>query len=241
MRIDAYLAVNGLAKSRTAAKQLIEAGMVKADGQTVAKPSFEVVGQKIEVTGELTPYVSRGGLKLEAALDRFGLDVAGKRCVDVGASTGGFTDCLLQRGAASVLCVDCGHGQLAPKIASDPRVCSLEGFNARDLSPESAGGRFEVCVMDVSFISQTLIHPAIRSVIESDGSFVSLIKPQFEAGRAALSSKGVVRNEKIRRAAVERVCESARSCGFELIGVIDSPIKGGDGNKEYLAVFKFRS
>ena len=239
MRLDAYLSERGLAKSRTAARKMIEAGLVCVSGATVTKPSFDYKDGEVTVTGELIPYVSRGGLKLEAALDAFSVDVAGLRCIDVGASTGGFTDCLLQRGAAGVLCVDCGHGQLDPKIASDPRVISLEGFNARELSPEKTGGLFKMCVMDVSFISQTLIHPALATVLEDGARFVSLIKPQFEVGRSDLNGKGIVKTDQARRRAVERVLSSAGSYGFTCEGIIDSPIEGGDGNREYLASFIF--
>ena len=239
MRLDAYLAANGLSKSRTSAKAEIEAGLVEVDGVAVFKPSFEVTNEKVTVTGSLVPYVSRGGLKLRAALDHFSVDVRGLDCIDVGASTGGFTDCLLQRGAASVLCVDCGHGQLDPKIAADPRVRSLEGFNARGLSPETVGGTFDLCVMDVSFISQTLIHRPAAGVLKHGSRMITLIKPQFECGRSALNSKGVVKSEEARKSAVKYVCFSAEGAGFRHIGTVLSPVEGGDGNIEYLALFEY--
>lgn len=238
MRLDAYIAEKGLSKSRTAAKSMIEAGLVSVSGRIVIKPSFEVTdGSEVSVTGDILPYVSRGGLKIESALDRFNIDPAGLDCLDVGASTGGFTDCLLQRGAKSVVCVDCGHGQLDIKISSDPRVTSVEGFNARDISPETVNGTFDLCVMDVSFISQTLIHTPVSTVLRPGARMITLIKPQFEAGRENLNDRGIVKSEKARQLAVDRVCGSAKSAGFSAAGVIDSPIEGGDGNKEYLALF----
>lgn len=237
MRLDRYIFEKGLVKSRTSAKTLITGGYITVDGAIIDKPSFDYTCGEIVIGNEL-PYVSRGGLKLEAAVIGFGIDVNGKKCLDIGASTGGFTDCLLKNGASSVLCVDCGHGQLDPKIKNDSRVTSLEGFNARNISPDIGSG-FDICVMDVSFISQTLIHPSLISVLKNGSLFVSLIKPQFESGKSALNSKGIVRDEKDRKRAIETVCSSAESCGFELKGIIDSPINGGDGNKEYLALFEF--
>ncbi len=209
LRLDAYLFSSGLATSRSAAKTLIESGSVTVSGKVVTKPSLDITDQPVGILPGAMPYVSRGGLKLEAALIAFNIDVNGLRCIDVGASTGGFTDCLLQRGADSVLCVDCGHGQLDPKIAADCRVTSFEGFNARELSPDKTGGTFDMCVMDVSFISQTLIHPALAAVLNNGALFVSLVKPQFEAGRSELNGKGIVKSEQARLRAVERVRESA--------------------------------
>jgi len=239
MRLDVYLAASGLARSRSAAKQLISFGAVTVDGKPVNKPSLEIDPDVNTVEAVAPRFVSRGGIKLQAAIDFFNIDVVGKKCIDVGASTGGFTDCLLQNGAGSVLCVDCGHGQLDPAISADKRVTSMEGFNARDLSPEIDSG-FEVCVADVSFISQTLLHCPIASVLSDGAVFISLIKPQFEAGKEALNAKGIVTSEKHRKAAVENVVANAVSSGFVPVGVIDSPIDGGDGNREYLAYFKFR-
>ena len=237
MRLDAYLAANGYAKSRTEAKRLIEAGAVFADGVPVNKPSLEIVSQTVEVRGEVCPFVSRGGLKLDFALDRFGIDVRGLNCIDVGASTGGFTDCLLKRGAATVVALDCGHGQLDPSLASDPRVRQMDGVNARGISPDLFDEPFDLCVTDVSFISQTLIHPNVFAILREGGMFVSLVKPQFEAGRAALNKKGVVRDVKQRKLALDRVVASAESLGFEYKGSVTSPITGGDGNIEFLTYF----
>jgi 23S rRNA (cytidine1920-2'-O)/16S rRNA (cytidine1409-2'-O)-methyltransferase len=216
---------------------LISEGKVNIDGSVITKPSADISdGEHTVTVTDTDKYVGRGGLKLEWAIDCFSVDVNGKRCIDVGASTGGFTDCLLQNGAAHVCAVDSGSGQLHSKLLSDSRVSSYEGYNARNLDATTLGV-FEVAVMDVSFISQTLIHPALSGVIKEGGIFISLIKPQFEAGRSAIGKNGIVKNSRDRENAVIRVIDSARVCGFELIGATKSPIKGGDGNTEYLACF----
>lgn len=237
MRIDVYLVEKGLAESRNRAARLISEGKVLLDGKVVTKASETVNEQECRATvTEREKYVSRGGLKLEAALKTFEIDVNGKRCVDIGASTGGFTDCLLQNGAAHVLALDSGRSQLHKSIESDSRVTSVEGQNARFLSSDEFG-IFDVAVMDVSFISQTLIHPALSNVINDGGIFISLIKPQFESGKSAIGKNGIVKSARDRENAIMRVLESANICGFYTVGVIRSPIDGGDGNKEYLACF----
>ncbi len=237
MRADSFLTVYGFVESRTRAARLISEGKVLVDGKTVKKASEEIWGEEhtVEIT-ETDKYVSRGGLKLEAALAAFNIDVAGKRCIDVGASTGGFTDCLLQNGAASVYCVDSGRGQLHAKIAEDERVTNIEGYNARELKAEDFGV-FDIAVMDVSFISQTLLHGGVARTLREGGVYISLIKPQFEAGKQALGKKGIVKDAKDREAAILRVLESAGLHGLCAQGVIPSPIEGGDGNREYLACF----
>lgn len=238
MRIDVYLTENGFCESRTKASRLILEGKVIFDGKRVLRASENVTDG--EHTVEITlkdKYVSRGGLKLEAALDAFNISVEGKRCIDVGASTGGFTDCLLQRGAQSVCAVDSGRGQLHPDISSDIRVTSYEGYNARYLDRDELGC-FDLAVMDVSFISQTLIHPSLALLMRDGGVFIGLIKPQFELDKSKIGKGGIVKNAKYREAAVERVLSSAAICGFSPIGLIKSPIEGGDGNFEYLAAFK---
>ncbi len=234
MRIDVYLVEKGHCESRNRAARLIGEGKILLDGKKVSKPSETVCDGEhlIEIT-EAERFVGRGGLKLEGALECFKIDVEGKRCIDVGASTGGFTDCLLQHGAAHVCAVDSGRGQLHPKLIEDIRVTSLEGFNARELSPEEFG-RFDIAVMDVSFISQTLLHAPIFSVLNEGGTLISLIKPQFEAGKSALSKNGIVKKAADRESAIRRVIESAEICGFEVTDLIPSPIEGGDGNREYL-------
>ena len=238
MRADSFLTVYGYVESRTRAARLISEGKVLVDGNIVKKASEEIWGEEhtVEITEE-DRYVSRGGLKLEAALSAFKVDAIGKRCIDVGASTGGFTDCLLQSGAASVHCVDSGRGQLHAKIAADKRVVNIEGYNARELSNEDFG-LFDIAVMDVSFISQTLIHGGIARVLDDGGVFISLIKPQFEAGKQALGKKGIVKDAKDRESAILRVLESAELHGLVAEGLICSPIEGGDGNREYLACFR---
>lgn len=239
MRIDVYLTVAGYTPSRKKAQDLIEAGAVKLDGVVVKKPSVTVnegIEHKIEIE-QVFRYVSRGGMKLEAALDAFKISVNRKKAVDVGASTGGFTDCLLQRGASRVIAIDAGIGQMHESLRADKRVKTVERFNARELDTNITEGLCDIAVADVSFISQTYIIPQIASVLDSDGIFVSLIKPQFEAGRSALGKNGVVTNSAYRFLAAKRVVECAFENGFDCTGFIRSPIEGGDGNKEYLACF----
>lgn len=239
MRIDKYLAENALAVSRAKAQEMLKNGAVTVDGQTVTKPSFEVPEGAIVLVTEnpLQRYVGRGGLKLEAALDAFSLSPEGCVCLDVGASSGGFTHCLLSRGAAFVYAVDSGSGQLHPSLLADARVASMEGCNARALTPSMFGETPTFTVMDVSFISQTLILPALQGVMTAGGVLVSLIKPQFELDRSALGKGGIVKNDRLAARAVSRVITAAEALGFTLIGQIPSPILGGDGNKEFLAAF----
>lgn len=239
MRIDKYMAENALAVSRAKAQEMLKSGAVTVDGVPVTKPSFEVLaGMTVSVTeNPLQRYVGRGGLKLEAALDAFSLSPEGRVCLDVGASSGGFTHCLLSRGAAFVYAVDSGSGQLHPSLLADARVSSMEGCNARALTPAMLASVPTFAVMDVSFISQTLILPALRGVMTKGGVLVSLIKPQFELDRSALGKGGIVKNERLAARAVSRVLSEAEALGFALIGQIPSPILGGDGNKEFLAAF----
>ena len=235
MRIDKYLYENSMAKSRTHAHSLIISGLVRCDGRIVMRPSFEVSGsEKIEISGDVCPYVSRGGLKLEYAFDEFGINPSGKTAVDIGASTGGFTDVLLRRGAKRVYALDSGHGQLDAKIASDPRVVSVEGFNARFLTHSDVEENADIAVCDVSFISQTYIHSGAFDILSDSGDFIGLIKPQFETEKRFISKGGVVKEPKVRIDAVKRVLESLSKTGFSVLGLIKSPIKGGDGNTEYL-------
>ena len=239
MRVDVYLAATGHTASRKKAQDLIDAGAVTIDG-VVVKKSSAVINEEVphEVTIEqVFKYVSRGGMKLEAALDAFRVSVNRKKAVDVGASTGGFTDCLLQRGAKRVYAIDAGVGQLHESLRSDPRVVCIEQFNARNLDQKVTDGACDIAVTDVSFISQTYLIEQIASVLKAGGEFVSLIKPQFEAGKSALGKNGVVHNGAYRFLAVKRVLECAATNGLDCVGVIPSPIEGGDGNKEYLAYF----
>ena len=235
MRLDVYLSENGFVQSRERAKRLILSGAVLLDGKPVKKPSEEICGTPvIEVKEER--FVGRGGEKLQAALEIFGVDPAGLRALDIGASTGGFTHCLLMNGAVAVTAIDAGVGQLHPKLLSDERVTNVEKYNARELSVSDVGC-FDLAVMDVSFISQTYILPRLPQVLVEHGIAITLIKPQFEAGRAALNKKGIVKDPCDRMFAIRRVLESARGVGLVPAGLALSPILGGDGNTEYLAYF----
>lgn len=236
MRADVYLTQYGYVASRTRAGELIRTGHVLVDGRSVKKPAEELSdGEHVVTIEDPLRYVGRGGLKLEAALDAFQINVGGMRALDIGASTGGFTDCLLQRGAALVFAVDSGEGQLASALSENERVVSREHLNARILTTEHLDGRtVDLIVMDVSFISATYILPQFPALLSSNGCAICLIKPQFEVGRAMLGKGGIVRDRAARRYAIERVCECALSLGFRLGGLIPSPIRGGDGNLEYL-------
>jgi len=240
MRVDLYLFQNGYAKSRSRAKELIEAQSVKINGAFVKRPSDDVnecAENKVEILSTLA-FVSRGGLKLEAALDRFDISVEGLKALDIGASTGGFTDCLLQRGAVSVIAVDSGENQLDQSLLKDARVICVEKYNARYMKASDFPYLPDLAVMDVSFISQTLIHSSLSAVLKDGGLLISLIKPQFEAGPAAIGKKGIVKQKKDREAAIKRVLCSAESCGLGCFALMRSPITGGDGNIEFLAAFR---
>ena len=239
MRLDVYLAENSLVDSRTDAKNFILAGAVTVDGRVINKPSFDVRGEEnILVDKSGKRFVSRGGLKLEAALDSFNITVNGLTAIDVGASSGGFTDCLLKRGANKVISVDSGSGQMVQSLREDSRVVVVENYNARYMSRDDFNDTPDIAVMDVSFISARLIIPAVYSVLSDKGTFVCLIKPQFEVGKGGLNKKGIVKNETLRKQAVADVIKCAESVGFVNLGLIESPILGGDGNTEYLAHFK---
>lgn len=235
MRLDVYLAEHGLAESRTAAKSLINIGGVTVNGK-LAKPSLEVTdADRIELNELMLPkYVGRGALKLEGALERWDIGLDGMTCIDIGASTGGFTDCMLQHGAARVYAVDVGSGQLHERLRNDDRVISLENTDIRgfELPPEIPAADF--IGTDVSFISLRLVLPHIYRLLGEGKTAVALIKPQFEAGRANLSKKGIVRSESARKKAVEEISAFAKKCGFSVLGTEQSPITGGDGNVEYL-------
>lgn len=237
MRLDSYVVFIKPDVSRSRAKALIEAGSVILDGVTVNKPSFSVdenVAHDLIINTDMIPYVSRGGLKLERALKKFGVEPQGRVCADIGASTGGFTDCLLKRGAVKVFAVDSGKDQLAESLRKDERVISLEGFNARNLTSDTLGESPSLAVADLSFISQTLVLDGIYNILADNGEYIGLIKPQFECGRAALNKNGIVKDKKQHILAIKKVIASALECGFKVISVINSPIKGGDGNREFL-------
>jgi len=221
---------------------MIMAGIVLVDEQRVDKPShlFDT-DSSIRVKGgddSASRYVGRGGLKLEAALREFQLDVAGYTCLDVGASTGGFTDCLLQHGAGKVVALDVGHNQIDWRLRNDPRVEVREGINARYLQPEDFSEKFDLAVMDVSFISATKVLPAIVPLIVAGGSIITLIKPQFEVGRGEVGSGGVVRDTAKRLKAIDQVNDAAVALGLKVAHVIESPIQGAEGNVEFLALYR---
>jgi 23S rRNA (cytidine1920-2'-O)/16S rRNA (cytidine1409-2'-O)-methyltransferase len=232
-RIDHLLVERGLAGSREKARAIVMAGQVLVDGRRAEKAGELVpAGAAVELL-ERMPWVSRGGYKLAAALDHWGIHAAGKVCADIGSSTGGFTDCLLQRGAARVHCVDTGKGQLHWKLRNDPRVVLHEGVNARYLAPDALGEKAHLAVCDVSFISVTLILPAVAGLLAPPGEMVVLVKPQFEVGRGQVGKGGIVRDPELHREACEKVRRAAESLGFAT-GVIDSPLPGAEGNKEFL-------
>jgi 23S rRNA (cytidine1920-2'-O)/16S rRNA (cytidine1409-2'-O)-methyltransferase len=240
-RLDRLLFARGLAPTREKAQALILSGAVTVDGRRVDKAGTAVdETAEITVAGPPHPYVSRGGVKLAAALDAFGLDPAGAVCLDVGASTGGFTDCLLQRGAAKVYAVDVGHGQIDAKLRADPRVVVREKVNARALSADDVPEPVSLAAIDVSFISTRLILPAVVPLVEKTGAVVVLVKPQFEAGRAEVGKGGIVRSEAVRLRVLGSVEGYGRDAGLEPIGSIPSPIRGAHGNEEILLGFRLK-
>jgi len=232
-RVDRVLVERGLAESREKAQALIMAGHVMIDGQKARKPGHTVDASSDIQIAERPAYVSRGGVKLAHALDHFAIAVEGLICLDVGASTGGFTDCLLARGALRVHAVDVGKGQLDWKLRNDPRVVLHEGLNARYLRFEDIGEPVDLIVGDVSFISMTLILPAIAPLLRPGGRMVILIKPQFEVGKGQVGKGGIVRRPELHAQACQRVDECVKQMGFET-GVIESPILGAEGNREFL-------
>jgi 23S rRNA (cytidine1920-2'-O)/16S rRNA (cytidine1409-2'-O)-methyltransferase len=235
MRLDIYLAEKGFAESREKAKTLIKSGAVAVNGMVITKPAFEVEDIDVEILNPLK-YVSRGGYKLEFALDSFEVNPEGKVCMDIGASTGGFTDCLLQRGARCVVAVDVGTAQLHPSLLSDPRVISIEQSDFRGL--KFSGEPINLFVCDVSFISVTKILPGIRELMRGDSRALILIKPQFEIlGRR---KNGVIKNERERKAAVNNVLETLVALGLENTGVKECPFTGKDGNVEYFLYVKLK-
>ena len=234
-RLDQELVERGLVASREQARRLILAGEVRVNGHPADKASRTVRPEDAIELLARPKFVSRGGLKLEGALDAFGIDVAGLVCADIGASTGGFTDCLLQRGALRVHCFDVGTNQLAWKIRSDPRVVAREQFNARTLRPEDVGEPIDLAVMDLSFISLTKVLPAVWGVLRPGGQMVCLVKPQFELEKNAVGKGGIGRDVEARIAALEKVRQFSTAHGKIWRGSVDSTITGADGNREFLA------
>lgn len=234
-RLDVLLVNRGLAQSREKAKAIIMSGIVFVDGQREDKAgsNFDVKAN-IEVKGHTMKYVSRGGLKLEKAMEKFGAKLADRVCMDVGSSTGGFTDCMLQNGATKVYSVDVGHGQLDWKLRNDPRVVVMEKTNIRYVTPADVEDEIAFASIDVSFISLTKVLGPVRELLLDNGEIVALIKPQFEAGREKVGKKGVVRDKKVHEEVIEMVSHFAMEIGFELLHLDYSPIKGPEGNIEYL-------
>lgn len=234
-RIDVLLFERGLAPSREKARTLIMAGSVYVNNQKFDKPGDTVSDDaEIEVRGSTLKYVSRGGLKLEKAMQLFPIDLNRKICMDIGASTGGFTDCMLQNGAQKVYSVDVGYGQLAWQLRQDPRVVNLERTNARYLTREQVPEEIDFFSVDVSFISLRIILSAVRPLLRDGGQAVCLIKPQFEAGREKVGKKGVVRDRAVHEEVVETICRFALENGYSVLGLTFSPVKGPEGNIEYL-------
>lgn len=234
-RLDQWLVAHGYAATREAARTAIMAGDVTVDGIVADKPGRRMpTGARVAVRRPERAFVGRGGLKLARALAAFGIDPRGRTAVDLGASTGGFTDCLLQAGAERVYAVDVGRGQLAWRLRTDPRVVSLEGVNARHMTPAQVGGQRDLVTADLSFISLRLVWPAIAALVRPGGDVVALIKPQFEAGRAQVRRGGVVRDPAVHEAVLRRVVDAAAASGLATVGVTASPLVGPAGNIEYL-------
>ena len=235
-RLDVLLVKQGLAESREKAKAIIMSGSVFVDGQREDKAGSTFDEEKVEITvkGNTLKYVSRGGLKLEKAIDNFGVNVQNAVCMDIGASTGGFTDCMLQNGATKVYSVDVGHGQLAWKLRNDERVVCMEKTNFRYMQPQDIDDVLDFASVDVSFISLTKILLPARRLLSEKGEMVCLIKPQFEAGRDKVGKKGVVREKKVHEEVIRKILVFARQVGFHVLDLAFSPIKGPEGNIEYL-------
>lgn len=239
IRLDQLVFDLGLAESRERAKTTVMSGLVFVNGQRADKPGMQVSPDvNVEVKGTALPYVSRGGLKLEKALKVFPIDVNGKVCIDCGASTGGFTDVLLKNGAAKVYSVDVGYGQLAWSLRNDERVVNMERTNIRYISSEQIPEPLDICAMDLSFISVKLVLPAVCALLKDDAQLVCLIKPQFEAGREEVGKKGVVRDKAVHLSVIESVLSFAPTVGMTVMGLDFSPIKGPEGNREYLCYMK---
>jgi 23S rRNA (cytidine1920-2'-O)/16S rRNA (cytidine1409-2'-O)-methyltransferase len=243
-RIDKLLVQRGLAESRTKAQALVMSGVVLVDEQRVNKPSDTASpNAEIRIKGGNDPtsrYVGRGGLKLETALREFAIDVEGFHCLDVGASTGGFTDCLLQHRAEKVTAIDVGHNQIDWRLRTDARVEVREGINARYLKPEDFATKFDLAVVDVSFISATKIMPAIVPLLKDIGWLITLIKPQFEVGRGEVGKGGIVRDKEKHARVIDEVNHAAEALGLSVRNIIESPIHGADGNLEFLALYEKR-
>ncbi|MGB5675744.1 MAG: TlyA family RNA methyltransferase [Gemmatimonadota bacterium] len=238
-RLDQLLVEKGLFESRERARRAVMAGSVIVDGVPMDKPGTSVLDTaKLEVVGPKEPFVSRGGRKLAHALDHFGIDPTGWTCLDVGASTGGFTDCLLQRGAERVYALDVGRGQLDYRLRNDSRVVTLEGINARYLESDAVPEPCQLIAVDVSFISLLKVVPALLPILPVGGYLLTLIKPQFEVGRELVGKGGIVRDESLRQQVIRQRGEALASLGLALMGIVDSEVVGAKGNREALALFQ---
>ncbi len=234
-RLDERLVSDGLCESRQRAQALVMAGAVLVDGQVVVKAGQKVAADaQVQLKGDPLPFVSRGGLKLQHALEYFSVDVTGRRAIDIGASTGGFTDCLLQAGAAQVIAVDVGYGQLAYKLQQDPRVHVLDRTNARHLQPEQLPYVPNLATCDASFISQTLLLPAMCALTAPDSPILTLVKPQFEVEKGQVGKGGVVRDKALHEQSIARCMRAAEALGCRVLGVVSSPIRGPAGNEEFV-------
>lgn len=240
IRLDNLLVQKGITESREKAKALIMAGQIYIENQKCDKAGMMVDAEntKIELRGETLKYVSRGGLKLEKAMKQFPIELQDKVCMDIGASTGGFTDCMLQNGAKKVFAVDVGYGQFAWKLRNDERVVNMERTNIRYVTEEQIGEKLDFASIDVSFISLKLVLPVAKTLLKDDGEIVALIKPQFEAGREQVGKKGVVKDPKVHLLVVKGIVEFSENSGFSVKGISYSPIKGPEGNIEYLIYLK---
>lgn len=240
IRLDNLIVQKGITESREKAKALIMEGKIFIDNQKCDKAGLMVDPDKteVELRGETLKYVSRGGLKLEKAMQEFPISLDGKVCMDIGASTGGFTDCMLQNGASKVFAVDVGYGQFAWKLRNDPRVVNMERTNIRYVTEEQIGEKLDFASIDVSFISLKLVLPVAKSLLKDNGEIVALIKPQFEAGRDQVGKKGVVKDSKVHISVVQSIVDFSKELGFSIEGLSFSPIKGPEGNIEYLIYLK---
>lgn len=237
-RLDQTLVERGLCATREKARRAVMAGLVQVEGQRVDKPGTPVKsGQAVHLLAPAEPFVSRAGRKLEAALERFAIDPTGLRCLDVGASTGGFTDCLLQKGAAHVTALDVGHGLIDARLRADPRVEVVERTNARHLPPCFFPTPFELVVVDVSFISLSAVVPALLPHLAPGGRPLALVKPQFEVGKGAVGKGGIVRDEELRVRVIDERAAEIALLGLERLGTFDSPVAGATGNREAFALF----
>jgi 23S rRNA (cytidine1920-2'-O)/16S rRNA (cytidine1409-2'-O)-methyltransferase len=238
-RLDLEMTRRGLAESREGAQRLIMAGRVRVNSRPASKSDLKVDAETdIAIVGAASEYASRGGYKLAAAIDHFQVDVTGRRALDVGASTGGFTDVLLQRGAASVIALDVGYGQIAEKLRRDPRVIMMDRTNIRNVTPADLPYAPDLVVIDTSFISLRIVLPAVIELAAPKADIIALVKPQFEVGKGKVGKGGVVRDESLRKEALDAILAFARAAGLEVVGSIESPIRGAAGNIEYLALLR---